>query len=70
MSALDAEGIAVRGGDMAALPLLKRFGLTEAVRASRYLYTTLDEIDWLVDVLTREAARGLICLGGVRTATI
>ena len=42
---------------MAALPLLRRFGLTEAVRASCYLYTTLDEIDRLVDVLTREAAR-------------
>ncbi len=37
--------------------LLKRFGLTEAVRASCYLYTTLDEIDRLVDVLAREAAR-------------
>jgi cysteine desulfurase/selenocysteine lyase len=57
VAALDAEGIAVRGGDMAALPLLKRFGLTEAVRASCYLYTTLDEIDRLVDVLAREAAR-------------
>jgi cysteine desulfurase/selenocysteine lyase len=57
VAALDAEGIAVRGGDMAALPLLRRFGLTDAVRASCYLYTTLDEIDRLADVLVREAAR-------------
>ena len=31
---LDQRGIAVRAGDMAALPLLKRFGVTEANRAS------------------------------------
>jgi cysteine desulfurase/selenocysteine lyase len=54
---LDARGIAVRAGDMAALPLLKRFGVTEAVRASCYLYTTLDEVDRLVDGL-RDLARG------------
>jgi cysteine desulfurase/selenocysteine lyase len=57
VKALDGEGIAVRGGDMAALPLLRRFGLTGAVRASCYLYTTTDEIDRLVDVLRSEAAR-------------
>jgi cysteine desulfurase/selenocysteine lyase len=57
VTALDAEGIAVRGGDMAALPLLRRFGLTDAVRASCYLYTTLDEIDRLAEVLAREATR-------------
>jgi cysteine desulfurase/selenocysteine lyase len=48
---LDARGIAVRAGDMAALPLLKRFGVGEAVRASCYLYTTLGEVDRLVDGL-------------------
>lgn len=42
---------------MAALPLLRRFGLSEAVRASCYLYTTTDEIDRLVDVLTSESKR-------------
>ena len=57
VKALDAEGIAVRGGDMAALPLLRRLGLSEAVRASCYLYTTADEIDHLADVLRSEAAR-------------
>ena len=57
VKALDAEGIAVRGGDMAALPLLRRLGLSEAVRASCYLYTSADEIDHLADVLKSEAAR-------------
>jgi cysteine desulfurase/selenocysteine lyase len=55
--ALDDHGIAVRGGDMAALPLLRRFGAAEAVRASCYLYTSLDEIDRLADVLADEARR-------------
>lgn len=48
---LDQAGIAVRGGDMAALPLLKRMGVNEAVRASCYHYTTTEEIDYLVSVL-------------------
>lgn len=55
VSRLDDRGVAVRAGDMAALPLLKRFGLTEAVRASCYLYTTAEEIDRLIDGL-REIA--------------
>jgi cysteine desulfurase/selenocysteine lyase len=50
-AALDARGIAVRAGDMAALPLLKRFGATEAVRASAYIYNTVDEIDRFADAL-------------------
>jgi cysteine desulfurase / selenocysteine lyase len=48
---LDARGIAIRAGDLAALPLLKRFGLTAAARASCYLYTTKDEIDRLAAAL-------------------
>ncbi len=48
---LDEEGIAVRGGDLASLPLLQRFGLAEAARASCYLYTTLEEVDRLADAL-------------------
>ena len=50
---LDQHGIAVRAGDMAALPLLRRFGTTEAVRASAYVYTTTTDIDHLVDTLQR-----------------
>jgi cysteine desulfurase/selenocysteine lyase len=54
--ALDARGIAVRAGDMAALPLLKRFGTSEAVRASAYVYSTRGDIDRLADAL-REIGR-------------
>ena len=42
---LDQAGIAVRAGDMASFPLLQRFGVKQAVRASLYLYNTNDEID-------------------------
>ena len=49
--ALDARGIAVRAGDMAALPLLKRFGANEAVRASAYVYSARADIDRLADAL-------------------
>ena len=45
LRALDAKGIAVRAGDLASLPLLERFGTQTAVRASCYVYTTVDEID-------------------------
>jgi cysteine desulfurase / selenocysteine lyase len=48
---LDRRGIAVRAGDMAALPLLTRFGVREAVRASAYLYSTPDDFDRLADAL-------------------
>ncbi len=53
MQALDAEGIAVRAGDLAGLPLLKRLGTEEAVRASCYIYSTIEEIDRLADVLQK-----------------
>jgi cysteine desulfurase/selenocysteine lyase len=49
--AMDARGIAVRAGDMAALPLLKRFGTAEAVRASAYVYSTRADLDRLADAL-------------------
>jgi cysteine desulfurase/selenocysteine lyase len=50
---LDAAGIAVRAGDQASLPLLKRLGVTAAARASCYLYTDFDDIDRLTDVLNQ-----------------
>jgi cysteine desulfurase / selenocysteine lyase len=50
-TALDSRGIAIRAGDMAALPLLKRFGVSEAARASAYVYSTRADIDHLVDAL-------------------
>lgn len=49
--ALDARGIATRAGDMAALPLLKRFGVSEAARASAYVYSTRADLDRLADAL-------------------
>jgi len=48
---LDGRGIAVRAGDMAALPLLKRFATREAVRASAYVYSTVDDLDRLARAL-------------------
>jgi cysteine desulfurase / selenocysteine lyase len=36
VKALDAMGIAVRGGDLTSLPPLKRLGVSAAVRASCY----------------------------------
>jgi SufS family cysteine desulfurase len=50
-AALDRRGIAVRAGDMAALPLLKRFGAAEAVRASAYVYSSARDLDALGDAL-------------------
>ena len=49
--ALDSRGIAIRAGDMAALPLLKRFGVSEAARASAYVYSTRTDVDRLADAL-------------------
>jgi cysteine desulfurase/selenocysteine lyase len=51
LQALDARGIAVRAGDLASLPLLRRLGTTAAVRASCYAYTTADEVDRLAALL-------------------
>ena len=53
VKALDAEGVAIRGGDMAALPLLQRFGTQAAARVSCYLYNSVEEIDRLGEVLMR-----------------
>jgi len=46
--ALDALGIALRAGDLASLPLLKRMGLTAAARASCYVYSSTEDIDLLI----------------------
>ena len=51
---LDAAGIAVRGGDLASLPLLKRMGVNAAVRVSCYVYTRTEEIDQLIAALNGE----------------
>lgn len=48
---LDSRGIAIRAGELAALPLLKRLGVLAAARASCYLYTETSEIDRLAAAL-------------------
>lgn len=53
VKALDEAGIAVRGGDLACRPLLKRLGCEAAVRASCYVYTSFEEIDRLASELKR-----------------
>jgi len=56
-SALDREGIAVRAGHHCAQPILRRYGLESAVRASLALYNTRAEVDSLVAVLYALLAR-------------
>jgi cysteine desulfurase / selenocysteine lyase len=51
VAALDETGIAVRGGDLASLPLLKRMGAKAAVRASCYVYTSTEDVDRLMATL-------------------
>jgi cysteine desulfurase / selenocysteine lyase len=51
LTELNRQGIAIRAGDLASLPLLRRFGVTRAARASLYLYTMEEEVDRLADAL-------------------
>jgi cysteine desulfurase/selenocysteine lyase len=53
---LDRLGVAVRAGDLASLPALKRFGVTAAVRASCYIYTSKEDIDRLIVGLQHEGS--------------
>ncbi len=53
VKALDEDGIAIRAGDMAALPLLERFGARAAARVSCYLYNTAEDLDRLGAALER-----------------
>ena len=48
---LDRQGIAIRAGDLASLPLLRRFGVDRAARASLYLYNSVAEVNSLFRVL-------------------
>ncbi|WP_347754439.1 SufS family cysteine desulfurase [Agrococcus sp. ProA11] len=49
---LDAHGIAARVGHHCAQPLHRRLGVAATTRASAYLYTTDDEVDRFLDVLS------------------
>jgi cysteine desulfurase / selenocysteine lyase len=48
---LDGEGVAVRTGFHCAQPLMQFFGVPGTVRASFYLYNTVEDIDTLVGAL-------------------
>jgi cysteine desulfurase / selenocysteine lyase len=45
---LDQEGIAVRGGNHCAMPLMNKLGITGSVRASFYFYNTKEDVDILI----------------------
>ncbi|MBY8853987.1 aminotransferase class V-fold PLP-dependent enzyme, partial [Saccharothrix sp. MB29] len=53
---LDSLGVAVRVGHHCAWPLHRRMDAAATVRASFYLYNTLDEVDALVAAV-REAQK-------------
>jgi cysteine desulfurase/selenocysteine lyase len=53
---LDQEGICIRAGHHCAQPLMRRLDVAATARASFYLYNTPDEIDVLVEGLSK--ARG------------
>ena len=59
MHDLDERGVAIRAGDLSALPLLKHFGVSEAARASCYLYTTPADIDALIEALHQSISKRL-----------
>jgi cysteine desulfurase/selenocysteine lyase len=46
-------GVAVRTGKHCAAPLMKRLGVNGTIRASFAVYNTTDEIDTLVEAITR-----------------
>ncbi|MDF2487137.1 MAG: hypothetical protein K0R46_3305 [Herbinix sp.] len=50
---LDRQGIAVRAGHHCAQPVLSRYGLDSAVRASLGLYNTREEVDCLANAILK-----------------
>lgn len=48
---LDRRGIAVRAGHHCAMPLHERLGIPNSVRASFYLYNTMDDVERFVTAL-------------------
>jgi cysteine desulfurase/selenocysteine lyase len=57
-SILDHYGVAIRAGHHCAMPLMQVLGLNGTCRASFYVYTTVDEIDVLIEAIG--AARRLL----------
>lgn len=50
---LDMEGFAVRAGQHCAQPLMRYFNIPSTVRASVYVYNTLDDIDRFIEAVKR-----------------
>ena len=50
---LDQEGVCIRAGHHCAQPLMRRLGVPATARASFYVYSTTDDVDRLVDALTK-----------------
>ena len=50
---LDTSGIAIRAGHHCAQPIMKRLSVPATNRASFYLYNTFEEIDSLIESLTK-----------------
>jgi len=50
---MDRSGVAVRAGHHCAEPLMARFGVNATCRASFAVYNTKDEVDALVEAITR-----------------
>jgi len=64
---LDEQGVAVRLGHHCAMPLHAKLGVSASLRASFYLYNTLDEIDRFAEAL-QSALRMLKPKGAKRPA--
>jgi cysteine desulfurase/selenocysteine lyase len=50
---LDSLGLELRVGNLCAQPLMKHFACSGMIRASFYLYNTLEEVDALAEGLLR-----------------
>ena len=49
---MDQRGIAIRGGHHCAMPLANKLGVCATSRISLYFYNTLEDIDYIIDVLS------------------
>ena len=59
-SILDEEGVAIRSGQHCAQPLTESLGLSATTRASFYVYNGRDDVDALMNALSK--ARRIFCL--------
>ncbi|MEX1117707.1 MAG: cysteine desulfurase [Terrimicrobiaceae bacterium] len=53
VSMADQYGLALRGGHHCTQPLLKKMGVPSSARASFYFYNTREEVDRMVNILTK-----------------